>query len=348
MKTRRTDSRRGFTLVELLVVIAIIGVLVALLLPAVQAAREAARRSSCSNNLKQFGIAIHNYEDTYKVMPPGGNNWSATPGTSWHVSILPFTEQTALYGQLPLTVTPLVNIPTYRMSDGKLVRAHIIPYARCPSDPSDPLPGGATDGYFEGSYCGNLGSQKVTSANGACNTYLNPAAPYFHYEKGDWPGVDSGTHGNYPDLAAISGVFGRISQGCRFARVKDGLSNTFFVGEILPDCHDHGHDNALSYYDYNGLNSAHASTSVPINDFTTCYKDIAGDPVRLATKPGVTNPNCGPASNWNYSWGFKSAHPGGAQFVMGDGSVRLVPQTINYLTYQRLGGRADGGVVDGQ
>ena len=87
--------RRGFTLVELLVVIAIIGILVALLLPAIQAAREAARRTQCNNNLKQVGVALHNYHDTYKVLPPGG--LAGNPRLSWNVLILPFIEQQALH-----------------------------------------------------------------------------------------------------------------------------------------------------------------------------------------------------------------------------------------------------------
>ena len=330
--------RRAFTLVELLVVIAIIGVLVALLLPAVQAAREAARRSSCSNNLKQYGLALHNYNDTFGMLPPGGNNW-ANPGISWQVAILPFAEQKPLYDSLPLTaIAPatLVYVPDFRFPNGVLVRATPGPkYARCPSDTSDPLGhNNVTDGCWQGSYCGSLGSQRTPSADGACNIYLNPAAPYYHYEMG-------ADHGNTLSIQEVSGVFGRLAQGCTLARVTDGLSNTIFVGEILPDCTDHGKENWLSFWAYNGLNNAHSSTSVPINNMTTCY--AAGLPAtELATKPGVTHPACGARNNWNFSWGFRSRHPGGAQFLLGDGSVRLLPQTIDYVTYQRAGGKADG------
>src|SRR5512135_122792 len=100
------EQSRGFTLIELLVVIAVIGILVALLLPAVQAAREAARRMQCSNNLKQIGLALHNYHDANKKFPfgsRGGSSWAQTgikDGTNWRVSILPYLEQTALYSKL--------------------------------------------------------------------------------------------------------------------------------------------------------------------------------------------------------------------------------------------------------
>jgi prepilin-type processing-associated H-X9-DG protein len=332
------------------VVIAIIGVLVALLLPAVQAAREAARRSSCSNNLKQYGLALHNYHDVYGTMPHGGNNWGH-PRLSWQVAILPFAEQKALYDTLPLQAGVPSNATQFdpnqdmthgfRFPNGILLRAMRGPgYARCPSDNSESAAVDInkninnTDGCWHGSYCGSLGSQRTPSANGSCNAYLNPNAPFFNYEKG-------ADHGNTTNINEISGVFGRLANGCTFAKVTDGLSNTIFVGEILPDCTDHGVENWLSFWNYNGLNNAHASTSVPINNMTTCYQ--AGLPAaQLALKPGVTHPTCGARSNWNFSWGFRSRHPGGAQFLMGDGAVKFFPQTIDYINYQRLGSKAEG------
>jgi prepilin-type processing-associated H-X9-DG protein len=316
----------------LLVVIAIIGVLVALLLPAVQAAREAARRSSCGNNLKQYGLALHNYADTWNGSLPaaGQEDWDATGkySHSWQVRILPFAEQNPLYSQLWVTGwNTSVNPPTLvvpqavgsQQINGKFVREMAIPYARCPSDPGDPF----WTGWFQTSYCGSLGSQATTSQDtGNCNTWQ-----VFAQKPAD--------HGNAWGPEGISGVFGRLmGEGVKFAQVKDGLSNTIFVGEILADCHDH---NGGFWY-FNGMGNAHASTVVPINTMTTCY-----DSQSEAVAAGVPNAqNCWNPGQWNYSWGFRSQHPGGAQFLFGDGSVKFLSQTIDHQNYQRLGGRAEG------
>jgi prepilin-type processing-associated H-X9-DG protein len=128
-------------------------------------------------------------------------------------------------------------------------------------------------------------------------------------------------------------------KGIRLSQVTDGLSNTIFVGEQMAQCHDHL-DGAWCHD--NGYGNAHASTAIPINNMTTCYNSQA----EATGKPGVTHPQCFTKSNWNFSWGFRSNHPGGAQFLLGDGSVRMVSQTVDHTTYQRLGGRADGNAVE--
>jgi prepilin-type N-terminal cleavage/methylation domain-containing protein/prepilin-type processing-associated H-X9-DG protein len=342
MKLSSAVRRPAFTLVELLVVIAIIGVLVALLLPAVQAAREAARRSSCSNNLKQYGLGLHNYADTFGgTLPGSGEPWvweqSGKYSHSWQVRLLPFTEQNAIYSQLyvggmnfsnnPPTPVGPANTPRDDIGgqqiNGKFVREMSIPYARCPSDPGDPF----WTGWFQTSYTGSLGSQATASdpagpASGTCNEWQ-----VFAQKPQD--------HGNaFGGAGELSGVFSRQLMGIRLAQVKDGLSNTIFVGEILPDCHDH---NGGFWY-FNGMGSAHASTVVPINTMTTCYNSQAE-----AVAAGVPMAaQCWAKNKWNYSWGFRSSHPGGAQFVFGDGSVKLLPSSIDHQNYQRLGGRAEG------
>ena len=144
-------------------------------------------------------------------------------------------------------------------------------------------------------------------------------------------------HGNTNTTNSLSGVFGRLGPIINFSRVTDGLANTLFMGEILPDCHDHD----AGWWHYNGMGNAHASTSAPLNLMCSCPT--------LATATATTAPqcfpggtDCRPASNWNYTWGFKSGHKGGVHFVMGDGAVRFINQNINYQTYQNLGSRADG------
>ncbi len=122
----------------------------------------------------------------------------------------------------------------------------------------------------------------------------------------------------------------RLGLNIGMSDVTDGTSNTIFVGEILPMCHDHGG----GFWWYNGMGNFHASTSVPINEMTTC----------VASKK-INFPGCEPQNNWNLSWGFRSKHPGGAQFLLVDGSVRFISETVNYQTYQRLGGRRDGNSV---
>ena len=323
---KRSSLSKGFTLVELLVVIAIIGVLIALLLPAVQAAREAARRIKCSNNLKQYGLALHNYHDIHKAFPPGGTNWGQGPRIGLQVRILPFAEQTVLYDQLNMALADvrfqIINVGTVQQE----ARRTQVPYAQCPDDTSEPF----YWSWAQSSYTGSIGSQYATSANGSCNTWLTPNVNY---------DADRGTanHGNTRDSARISGVFNRLGTTGKitFASIRDGTSNTIMMGEIIPDCTDHKE----GWWSFNGGGNAHASTSAPLNTLTTCALSEAE-----ATKRGYINPECFNWNNWNYSWGFRSYHPAGANFLLGDGSVQFIASEVDYETYQKLGGRNDGGV----
>lgn len=317
-------GRSGFTLVELLVVIAIIGILVALLLPAIQAAREAARRTQCNNNLKNFGLGLQNYHDAYKTFPIAGANWGR-PNIGWQVQVLPFMEEAALWDEVS-SKGSAANIPYYDVvltTTGLPARRTQVSYTRCPSDPADDF---LDPNWAQSSYSGSLGSQRTPSANGACNTYMTPGV---HYEN---PG-GTADHGNTTDKNNISGMFGRLLfQSVGMKDVLDGTSSTIFVGEILPDCNDH----RSGWWNYNGMGNAHASTSAPINELTTCPRS-----------PKVTNPACTNMNNWNYSWGFRSYHPGGAQLLFVDGSVHFLTEDMDYETYQRLGGRRDGEAVKG-
>ncbi|MEJ7592319.1 MAG: DUF1559 domain-containing protein [Planctomycetaceae bacterium] len=317
---------RGFTLIELLVVIAIIAILIALLLPAVQQAREAARRTQCKNNLKQYGLALHNYHDVYNTFPIGANfdgDWN-NGVVGWQVRILPYTEQVGLYNNVVFNEGPVGTQTTEKiMPNGKFLRQQQVPYAICPSDASSSPDGN----WVQASYCGSLGSNRVPSANGACNPFMTANV---HYPD---PGgqVD---HGNTTDNQYLSGMFGRVQNASIGIRdVVDGTTNTIFVGEILPACHDHGG----GWWHFNGMANAHASVHVPINMRTTCTSPY---------QPQTSEfPGCEAKSNWNLSWGFRSSHTGGAQFLLVDGSVRFISQNIDYGTYQNLGRRNDGKVI---
>lgn len=315
---------RAFTLVELLVVIAIIGILVALLLPAIQAAREASRRAQCSNNLKQFGLALQNYHDVNKVFAPGGMN-AGYPWIGWQVRVMPYAEQGLIFDRAKEWSESQPNQRHYADAplgnNGQTARESIlVNYTRCPSDSFPDF----DSGWGQTNYSGSLGSQRNPSPDGNCNTYFTAGVNY------EAPQGDSDA-GNTTDKTHISGMFSRWGMCVNTAGVMDGTSTTFFVGEILPECNDH----RGGWWDHNGMGNAHATTAVPLNEFTTC--------------PGsnrVTNPNCKAMNNWNYCWGFRSKHPGGAQFLLVDGSTKFVNENINYVTYQRLGGRTDGQTVD--
>jgi prepilin-type N-terminal cleavage/methylation domain-containing protein/prepilin-type processing-associated H-X9-DG protein len=326
---------RGFTLVELLVVIAIIGILIALLLPAVQAAREAARRSSCSNNLKQFGLALHNYHDTNQTFPYGTNahidpSWRTQfPKGSQLVKLLPFIEQSTIYEQLEFGGGPQGTTGCIDAQIGSLGYGHQswasprppdgqrdLPTFRCPSDDYDNLPN-----VSHSNYAPSMGNQNMPDG-GRCpglNGNDFGTAPAGH--------GDSGAACNGKN---ISGVFDRFCWGAKLRDVTDGTSSTIAMGEIRPLCADH-----MQYHPWSHYNAIWTATVAPIN-LPTCRNENGG---RDDTTGGPED--CNHFRTWNMSMGFKSRHPGGAQFVFCDGSGHFLSETIDYMTYQRLGERRD-------
>jgi len=307
---------RAFTLIELLVVIAIIAILIGLLLPAVQKVREAAARMKCQNNLKQFGLAIHAYNDANNRLPPGGvtiGNWGSDKG-SWLVFTLPFMEQDNIFRQIPnMTVTNVDSVGTCPVLPAR------ISYMRCPSD----------DYNFQATVSNYVGSQgpqcKVYCGYEPFQQYCQPSVSGL----GNWgynakPSVDMDPGANANELM---GVFNRHGTEITFASISDGLSNTIFVGETLAGEHDHIRS-VNNWARVNGGNT-HIMTTVPINYKTDQIVGCAANPQRSY-------------ANWAVAWGFKSRHTGGANFLFGDGSVTFLNQNIDHKTYNQLGCRFDG------
>ena len=233
MSNVRRRARLGFTLIELLVVIAIIGILVALLLPAVQQAREAARRTQCKNNLKQFGLAIHNYHDTYSALPIAGTYWGPNQGSTptwqtnacvgWQVRCLPFMDNSAIYNELDWkTALPASRyepgnppgfVPTQILSDGRPARDHQMPYARCPSDIGE---NDKIGGWAQSNYTGSPGSQRFNSVDGACNPYLQFIQP-----------LPAGNN-HFADTtnpANLSGLFSRLGCTIKLADIRRNIEH---------------------------------------------------------------------------------------------------------------------------
>ena len=209
----RRRSESGFTLVELLVVIAIIGILIALLLPAVQAAREAARRSQCSNNMKQLGLSLHNYHDIFKTLPPGGLRDGPVPGNglAWNVLILPFMEQQALHDQFNFLLTDdssCVGAP-----NSTITRTRVDGFL-CPSGTR--LYDGSSTVSYTCHYVGIMGPKGTNPVSGSAYSLEN--------------GSGYSGHGGF----ARGGVMYHLSK-VSFRDILDGTSNTLMVGELSHD-----------------------------------------------------------------------------------------------------------------
>ncbi len=300
---RQKDS--GFTLVELLVVIAIIGILVAMLLPAVQAAREAARRMQCGNNMKQIALATHNYHDSYNVFPTGA--YSCCWGT-WQIAIQPYEENGNLYDQyFHIRKYDENGDSSYRYggSRNRPVTTQRISAHTCPSDqPNAPISGITSHNYAAN--FGNTGYSQQRSLNGV----LFAGAPFL-----------------FTPYRASGAKHGK------FATVTDGTSNTLLFGEVLQGI---GRD--LRGFTWWGDASSFTvylrpNTSQPDRIYTSYYcqnNPRRGLPCAVATS---TNPTM---------FAARSRHPGGVQTALVDGSVSFVAETIE-LAIWRAKGTAQGG-----
>lgn len=332
-------SRNGFTLVELLVVIAIIGILVGLLLPAVQSAREAARRMQCSNNLKQIGLATHNYMDIHKETLPAGS-WHGVHGT-WLVGILPFIEQTALRN-LYQNFGGVETFRTGGLRYGDVVNRQVtqkqIPTYTCPSDmitASPSIISGITFHNYVANYGnttrGRLSPYGVTSS-GAPNVWGGaPFIEYINANTGGWANYHSWIH---TDL-------GKLKFRVKLAELTDGTSNTLGFSECLQ-----GHGGDLSGFAWWG-GGAHFETLLPPN---TSQPDVVEQSCASGAARNPLNPPCivrATASGNVVTTGAethaaRSRHTGGVQATMMDGSVRFFSNSIALDTWRALGSAAGG------
>jgi prepilin-type N-terminal cleavage/methylation domain-containing protein len=310
----KLNRRAGFTLVELLVVIAIIGILVGLLLPAVQAAREAARRMSCSNNLKQMALATHNFHDTFNSLPYGARDRLQGDDTdTWatgHIQILPFIENDAIARRWDPNERRNSNVD----ADGDgwtnaMLQQIQIPTFTCPSmtPPSGPLGlGGGAENRGPCSYLWSAGTQDAT---------LLHYARFFGVPEPRYDGAVIPIKTHVPASGAMTPNH-RDPTGLR--DLTDGTSNTWLIGET--DFKPRGVPSTMygGVWAFGYIGYSWGTTFHPFN-----------------------------RHNWTRTvfGAFRSEHPGGAHFALGDGSVRFVNETIDHALYQAISTSAGGEVA---
>jgi prepilin-type N-terminal cleavage/methylation domain-containing protein/prepilin-type processing-associated H-X9-DG protein len=356
--------RTGFTLIELLVVIAIIAILIGLLLPAVQKVREAAARMQCSNNLKQLGLAAHNYHDVYKKLPPaslvpyaGVNNDSNLDmrmpfGPNWAVLILPFIEQDNLYkianvGSYP-GISPVPNVTSFKNvgllsginTSWRVIRSNTVPIYVCPSDPNNQTPFSDTTlvpeaNWARGNYAANAGFDDYDHVSGGAN-YLSSAG-----------GVGS------PLYHVISSPVMAANYGSKIQAISDGTSNTVLFNEVRSGISplDPRGTWALGFPGASITNAGRAPYNpTPNNTLGDSGND--GDEIQNCSKfwfkgiGSLQGMGCINDKGAIMTSGMaRSLHSGGVNSCFCDGSVRFIGNSVSELTWGLLQSKADGLVL---
>lgn len=320
------NRRSGFTLIELLVVVTVIAVLIALLLPAVQQAREAARRTHCKSNMKQIGLALHNYHDAFLVFPPGETNTKdigyGMAGHAWQAFVLPYLDQLVIHSQLNWNLPGWIWPPVVETIDPNHTMAvnTVLTVYLCPS----------------------------STQNSKVNINpSNPAHPPNKHGNCEYVGIagsDRNPRAGWENASNRGALF--LNSRTSFRDFIDGTSNTMLVGEFsgVTECQ--------------ALNSGGGTSNSSLSwDIGNQCGNCAGGEMTYAIKTIAFPPNgaffwndadarrCPPVLSVVSRAALKSNHTGGIHIGLTDGSVRFLSQTINQITYKNLADRADGDVL---